>query len=234
MSICRPVVILFVVIFVSGCSQSSWVQKDLSSVKQQIDTVNVIFPQIEYVWKSTVETNNSNLSLEVSRNFAEVLSKVIESERSLSKPTKLLYFPKKVEEWSNTLSLGKRKEYVRLNSFFNTTSEGKTVFEFGNEMDSLIFTTNAKYLLFVTGVAFETDLAVKHEDIQQRERFKLFFDSPMDYQNQWNGVQVEMAIVNAITHEVVWYNYNKVEDSNYNPRKKNEIKSLCSKLLEGK
>ncbi len=234
MSIYKSILVFFTFFLISSCSQSSFVQKDFVSVKQQIDTVNVVFPQIEYVWKSTIETNNPNISLEISKNFAEVLRKVIEKEKSINKPVKLLYFPKTVERWSNDLSSEKRKEYIRLSSYFNTSPDGKTILEYENGIDSLISLTNAKYLLFVRGIAFETDMAVKHEDIQQRERFKLFFDSPMDYQSQWYGMQVEMAIVYRDTNEVIWYNYNKVEDSKYNPRKKNEIESLCSKLLESK
>jgi len=53
---------------------------------------------------------------------------------------------------------------------------------------------------------------------------------PCNY--QWNGLQLQISLVDAKTMEVLWYNYNKEKDSEYDPFKKNEVKDLCLKLMK--
>ena len=53
----------------------------------------------------------------------------------------------------------------------------------------------------------------------------------MAYRQQ-KGIQIELALVNANTAEVVWYNRNKPSETNYNPLDVASVQKLCAKLLK--
>ncbi len=88
--------------------------------------------------------------------------------------------------------------------------------------------------MVVTGIAFGVSEGKKHFDLLQRESFRLFYDRPFVYDYQWYGLQMEIALVDAASNKVIWYNYNDERDSNYNPLEKERVKDLCLKLLKAK
>jgi len=216
---------------IAGCSQSLWIKDDFDSIKQNIDTVSVIFPQVNYYCKGDENINKAGYSLEVSKKINEVLKDIIESGKFAGKSAKVFYDSSFVNNWLRDYKSGKLKSYKRLSSFFEKASDGKKIFSPESELKNSISKIDSKYYLIVTGMAFQTDFSNKNQDVQQRESFKLFFDSPMDYEIQWDGLQLEIALVETGTNEVLWYNFNGWKDSRYNPRNKEDINTLCTKLL---
>ena len=223
--------IILLTLLIAGCSQSLWIQDDFDSIKQNIDTVSVIFPQVNYYCKGDENINKAGFSLEVSKKVNEVLKDIIGSGKFAGKSVKIFYDSFFVNNWLRNYKSGKLKSYKRLSSYFENSSN-KKIFSPESELKNSLSKIDSKYYLIVTGMAFQTDFANKNQDVQQRESFKLFFDSPMDYEFQWDGMQLEIALIAAGTNEVLWYNYNGYKDSRYNPRNKEDINNLCLKLLE--
>jgi hypothetical protein len=221
--------ILFAIL-IAGCSQSSWIQEDFDSIKQNIETISVIFPQVNYYCKGDDNINKAGYSLEVSKKVSEVLENIIGSGKYVGKSAKVFYDSSFVNNWLRDYKSGKLKSYKRLSSYFENSSN-KKIFSPESELKNSLSKIDSKYYIIVTGMAFQTDFVNKNQDVQQRESFKLFFDSPMDYEFQWDGMQLEIALVAAGTNEILFYNFNDYKDSRYNPRNKEDINTLCTKLL---
>jgi hypothetical protein len=101
-------------------------------------------------------------------------------------------------------------------------------------LQSFVSKLHSRLFLCVAGSAFGTSEQTKQFDDEQRRAFKLFYDEPFDYGYQWSGLEIEIALVNATTHEVLWYNYNKRQESQYDPLNEKRVKDLCMQLLEAR
>jgi hypothetical protein len=101
------------------------------------------------------------------------------------------------------------------------------------ELHSVLRTACAKYFICVQGKAFTTPEKLKQDDLLQIDSFRTFFDQPLTYEYQWSGLKLEIALVSA-TGDVLWYNHNLARDSKYDPSDREQIRSLCLKLLSAR
>ncbi|HTR82461.1 MAG TPA: hypothetical protein VMM58_12595 [Bacteroidota bacterium] len=216
-----------------GCSHTEWVRKDFNSVKTAIDTVSVIFPQIDYYVKygATAKTKRG-YSLFVSNNVADVVKGIIDEGKFGPHVAILVEDSVVIDQWIlSYLSHSMEGFSSRWDSAQTSPSEEKLL-PLTPEMKSALDRVNTRYFVFVTGTAYGTSNDKKIFDMIQSETFKLLYDRSFAYDYQWNGLRLQIFLVDKKTDEILWYNYNRERDSQYNPLEKQEIYSLCLKMME--
>jgi hypothetical protein len=101
------------------------------------------------------------------------------------------------------------------------------------ELSSVLRAAGAKHFICVQGKAFTTPEKFKQNDLLQIDSFRTFFDVPLQYDYQWSGLRLEIALVSA-TGDVLWYNRNLARDSKFDPSDSEQIRNLCLKLLSAR
>lgn len=85
------------------------------------------------------------------------------------------------------------------------------------------------YLIFVSGKGFETSGGRKGTDIATSIVTGVLFGVTMV--SQWKGTFLHVALVDGHSGEVLWYNANRVSESNFNTLNREDMKILVRMLL---
>jgi hypothetical protein len=220
-------------VLISGCSQTLWISRDFDSIKTGIDTIPIILPHISYYEKSG-EVNKLLLgrTLFVSSNVAEILKETIDEGIFISKSTIILNDSMVTSQWLPRYFLSSIKKYAKIDDSIQASDNGGKTFPITPELKLLVDQVNTRYFIFINGTAFGTQEDSKQYDIQQAQTFELFYDSNFSYEYQWYGLQLHIYLVEKESNEIIWDNYNKSRDTNYDPLNNNDIKELCLKLFQ--
>jgi hypothetical protein len=194
--------------------------------------VAVIFPQIEYFERrGKVLRPHPEENFVVSHNVSEAIKEIIGQGNALLPSARLI--EDSVIASRDTVDCLSRsmKKYNLIRDSLRASADEERSFTLIPELRSLGARTHTDYFVIVVGKAFETPEKSKQDDMLQLDSFSLFYDHPFEYAYQWCGLKIEIALVDARSTEVVWYNYNKEKDSNYSPFEKERVKDLCRKLM---
>ncbi|MBN1398806.1 MAG: hypothetical protein JXA06_12310 [Bacteroidetes bacterium] len=224
--------IFFIAALLSGCSQTLWISDNFKSAKPNIDNAVIIFPELEFTEREgDTKQIRTPHSVFVSKTAAEAVKEIINEGN---------FTVKKADVYCDTLLVGKwirnqfseaKNKYTQMRDAVKQ-SKDKKILPASDELKSLISKANSDYIIVITGLAYGTSEQGKRDDIQQLETFDLLYDHAFPYDYQWNGLQLQISLIDARTMEILWYNYNKEGNSNYDPFNKDEVKNLCSKLMK--
>jgi len=229
----KLIAILFAAALLSGCTHTLWINNNYESIKPNIDKVVIIFPEIEFSEKiGDSKEIRSPHSVFVSRNVAETVKEIIDEGNFAPKHAAIFCDTLLVGKWIQNRFSGASVKYKQMRDAMNQSKDNKIILPSNDELKSLIKKANSDYVVIITGHGYGTSEQTKQHDILQLEAFDLLFDHAFPYDCQWSGLQLQISLVDAKTMEILWYNYNKEKDSEYDPFKKNEVKDLCLKLMK--
>jgi hypothetical protein len=235
MNTSRFIMMFFVAALISGCSHTTWISNNYESIKPNIEKVSIIFPEIEFTEKNGDEKEiRSPHSVYVSRIIAEAVKEAINEGNFASKHAVIYCDTLLVGRWIRNHFAGADIKYKQMHDAIKDSQNNKKTLPSSDEIRSLIDKTNDKYVIIITGLGYGTSEETKQFDTQHLETFDLFYDQTFPYSYQWNGLQLQISLVDAKTMEILWYNRNTENDSKYNPFNKDEVKNLCLKLFEVK
>jgi hypothetical protein len=216
-----------------GCEHAFWVQKDFDSLRTSIDTVSIIFPQIEYLVKygNTAKTKRG-YSLFVSNNVADVVKEIIDKGTFGPHAAVVVKDSLVIDQWIRNYDTDSLEIFRSIWDSVRTSHSGGKIFPLTPRVKDMFDEVSTRYIIYVTGIAYGTSNDKKFFDMIQSETFQLFYDRPDAYDYQWNGLQLHIFVVDKRSDEVLWYNYNGENDSKYDPLNKSQIYALCSKLMD--
>ncbi len=199
-----------------------------------MDTLTIIFPRIEYSVKSgDVTTPKSSYSVFVSQAVADAMKKVIDGGVFFPKAAVILCDTALVSRWLSAGFSPRTGQRHPLWDSLQTSEDGRKLFPANGQFSEIAARLATRYFLSVSGVAFGTTEATKQFDLQQRSTFKVFYDRPLTYEYHWQGLSLELALVDGRSGEVLWYNANDPRESNYDPLDQEQVETLCASLLGG-
>lgn len=235
MSLHKLIILLFLTFILSGCAHTLWIHKNFDAIKSRIDTISIVFPQVEYsVMNGKVKKTKFGYSMFISKNVADVLKDVINEGDFLPKSATITYDSTIINQSLPRYFSNPTMKYEQMRDSLQTSQGEERIFPLTPELQVLVDSVHTKYFIYVTGIAFGTTENLKRYDIVQEETFKLLYDRPFVYEYQWDGLQLLLCLVETKSKEVLWYNYNEAKHSKYNPLLKEDIKNLCLKLLNTK
>ena len=197
-----------------GCTHTAWTHRDFDALRPLIDSVAFVSPRIEYFEKIGRRKHiDEDSAAVVSRSVGSAVMQIVEERRLI--------------RHSVSMTPVQYGDSIRISG----GDEMKCVMT--PALRSAMQNVHAKYFICVQGTAFTTPEKSKQNDLLQVISFHLFFEEPLTYEYQWNGLRLELALVDAATGDVLWYNRNAPDDSNYNPLDREQVESLCTKLCSG-
>ncbi len=217
-----------------GCARMPWVSRDFRTARTGMDTLSIIFPRIEYSVKSgDVSTPKSGYSVFVSQAVADAMKRVIDGGGYIPKAAVVVCDTAWVSRWLSAGFSPRTGQHRPLWDSLQASEDGRKFFPANGQFSEIKTTLTTRYFLYVSGVAFGTTEATKQFDLQQRSTFKVFYDRPLTYEYQWQGLSLELALVDGQSGEVIWYNANDPRESNYDPLDQEQVETLCASLLGG-
>jgi hypothetical protein len=232
MKIYKQFVMLFLMTVLSGCRPTLLIQKNLNSIEQPIDTISILFPEIEYSEKSgDVKKIESAHSVFVSNNVVEIIKSIIDSGYFISKFAIIVSDSLLISKWAHNQFSSSKNKYNHMRDSLRTSRYGKKTVPLVSDLRYLVDKAHTRYFIYITGISYGTSEETKRYDVQQEETFKLFYDRPFVYEHKWYGLQLQIVLADSRSNEILWYSYNDERDSNYDPLDKGRVNDLCSKLL---
>lgn len=227
------IIFLFVVIFLSGCSQTGWIKTDSETPKPDLNSASILFPHVIYYEKSgNAKIQKPGHGLFVSKNIVEVLEEMISEGKLLPKSTSLILDTMVINQWIPQHFLKSIAYYEKIDNPAEISQNEKRIFPVTPELKLLVDKVDTKYFIFVNGTALGTSDETKQFDVLQAQTYELLYDMAFSYDYQWYSLQLNIYVIDKNTNEVLWYRSNDARNAKYNPLKKGEIKSLCRKLLK--
>lgn len=233
MNVHKYFAVLLVACVFSSCSRTASVQRSFDSVLPNVDTISILFPRIVYSEKSgALEKTKTGHSIYVSQNIAYVLKEIIDEGRFAPKSAVILYDSLMIGQWAQTQLSGESARFKEMRDSLSAGREGKRVYPLAPEWQSLAEKGKSRYVLCVDGIAYGTSEHAKLFDMLQRESFDRFYNRPYAYEYQWTGLQLQIAVVDAKSREILWNLSNDERNSRYDPLKKEDVRDLCLKILK--
>ncbi len=229
----RIVFLFFLLILITACSQTAWTNNSFNEVKNEIDSVTIVFPQIKYFEifgeKKYLQRGKS---IYVANNIASILKELIESRKFITCKNIMYTDSLIIEKWLAKNFHPSLKDTLKNYDTLIVNDENKHILRFSNEMKDLTDGIKSKYIFYIKGIAFGTAENTKHGDMIQMQTFKLFYGNNYAYNFQWNGLKLEIFLLDLKTGEILWHNSNKDDDSKYESVNRNDSKRLLAKILE--
>ena len=232
MKFTKALAIQIIAVLIMSCIKPVLAQSVSADVIPGMDTVSILFPEIEYSEKdSKIEKSKTGYNVLISRNVADVLKELIDNGNFVPKYAKILYAPSMSNQSMPGYYENAIIKFGQIHDSLETYKEEKRMFPINPGLRNLLNKTNSKYFLYVTGLAFGTSEATKQYYLAQKQLFQQLYYSTLAYNYQMHGLHLQIVLVNAGSGQILWYSYNKENNSNYNPLDKNDIRRLCLKLL---
>lgn len=227
--------LIAVVYLFSGCSKTVWIQKDFAATAPVLDTVSIIFPQIEYAERNGEKMKTkSGHSYYVSKQVAEVLKEQIDSGIFIVRNANIVFDSILTIKWMrNNFADSKRLHKQMLDSLKSTMGETRTI-PLIPELQQAVDLIHTRYYLLVTGYSFGTNETTKRFDLIQQQTFEQLYDHAFAQENDWFGLTLQITLIDSRTNEILWYSYNKEQESRYDPLDRERVKDLCLGLLTTK
>ena len=233
MNIIKTLVIQITVILVMICFKPVPGQIVSKFTISELDTVSILFPEIEYAEKeSKIEKAKTGYNVFISRNVADILKELIDEGNCTFKYSKILYDPSMSSQSIPGYYQNAILKFNMIRDSLEAFRNEEKMFPINQSLRKLLDKTNARYFLYVTGLAFGTSEATKQYYMAQKQMFQQLYYSSLAYNYQIYGLLLQIVLVDARTGQIIWYNYNKENESNYNPLNEGDIKRLCLKLLQ--
>jgi hypothetical protein len=231
----KLLVMFFTAALLSSCSQTLWINKNLNSIKPNINKVTIIFPEIEFREKTGEATEIKPAhSVFVSKTVAEAFKETIDEGNFIPKYAITYCDTPLVGKWIQNHFSTASVKYKQMKDSVRLSQNSTKIIPVNQELRSLLDKANSDYVMIITGLAYGTSNQTKQHDILQLQTFELLYDHAFPYNYQWSGLELQISLVDAKSMEVLWYNYNDENASKYNPFKKEDVKDLCLKLLKQK
>ena len=235
MKLIRLMPVLFVITMIYGCTGNLWIDKDVKKMQPQIDKVLILFPHIEYYVKDDDRKISNNMKgVVISKNISSVLKDIIEKGKFVAKAVVVENDTDFVNQWIAVNYLHSLKHYKKIDKLITISKVGKKIFPMTPELKLLLDKTDADYFIFINGTSFGTTDNSKSNDIIQARTFAILYNHSFAYEYQWDGLQLQIFLVEKKSNEIVWSNQSDSKRSKYNPFIKDEIRELCVSLFEQK
>lgn len=224
--------ILTIALF-SGCSQKLWVSDDYNQVKADIDTLTVVMPHIEYSEK-TGETEKllPGYSVLLSDYVGNILVEMINEGKFIPNTVAVRGDSVLLQKWVPDYFLKSLEKYEKLNKADHLFINGKNSFPVTPELRFLINQIETRYFLFVYGEGFGASDETKEFDLLQVQTHAILYDQAFSYDYQWNGIKLQLYIIDKNSDKILWYSTNGRKNNGYNPLRDKEIRDLCENLLK--
>lgn len=216
---------LFVLIglyFLISCAGNVHKQEDFNTIKTEITSIAIMPPDIQYFERNPVVIKPNPFYInDVSHNVVEAIQKgfansTIEVYPIFDSGTEL--------DVDLTSSLRKVLHgYKSSCESFHNSGEKDIRMDIDPEIKQFVSPAKTNFLLFIHGKGYGK--------LSGEERSDVVYSGMLGTASQWDGLILDIALVDASTGDILWFNYNKEYQSQYQPLVLESVQELCDKLL---
>ncbi|HEX9916947.1 MAG TPA: hypothetical protein VGB16_04345 [candidate division Zixibacteria bacterium] len=223
--------LLSLLVFVGCAYTTERTHPNFSERRKEIKSIGIMPPEFHMFERTaTIDEPKPELDAEADSNIVNALNEVLKEGGFVSvavpmNDSALVY------DQELALDLTRQKQSFDKACDSAIVSKKKTV-NLTVDPNVGVFADLAQtdYLLFVRGMGYQTSGGAKAKDVAIGALSAVLFGTYAG--SQWTGMVLEIGLVDANSAELLWYNRNTVDQSNYNARQPKSAKKLCKKILE--
>ena len=226
LSICLLSLLIFM-----GCASTLRTNPSFAQARKMIKSIGIMPPEFHMFERTpTVNEPKPEFDAEACSNIVNALSEVLK-EGDFTPIIVPLSDSVLMADQELALDLTRQKQSFAKACDSAITSRKKNI-NISVDPDVGIFANLAKtdYLLFVRGTGYQTSGGAKARDVAVGAISAILFGSYAG--SQWTGMVLEIGLVDGNTGELLWYDRNTPDQSNYDARQPKSVKKLCKKILE--
>ncbi|NIT58883.1 MAG: hypothetical protein GWN00_22465 [Aliifodinibius sp.] len=212
----------FIFYLLIGCTSNVLTHQEFDAVKADITSIAVMPPDIEYFERNPVVTRpNPEYITIISKNVVRAIRTgfkggTIEVHTLSSSRMDL----------TKDLATALRKvmqSYRQACEIIHNTGASEVGVVLDSEVKQLSDIVETNYLLFVRGKGYGK--------LSGEDRSDVVHSGMLGTASQWDGLMLDVALVDANTGDILWFNYNKEYQSQYQPLVLKSVQELCNLLL---
>ena len=227
----RYAALILAVAVLSGCTSTLRTSESFQQERGSIESIAVMPPQVTYQVRTATTTEASpETEREVNAVILQALEQTLADTRIAVAPLGITDSLLAVDQ-DLALGLTRARESFGsvADSLYSTKAKVLTL-TVDPEIGQFADRADSDYLLFARGTSYGSSGGATARDAVVAVASVLLFGGMAITQQE--GLQLEFALVNANTAEVVWYNRNKPDQSGFDPLDVESVGKLCAKLLK--
>lgn len=223
---------IFVIILITFCSCTSTVRlnKDYQNEINNINKITVLPPRFEYFERgATMNETKPEFVSGINENIVNAINENLSRAGYNIVPSDLT---EDVLIQNQEMALILTQSYDKfIKSLDEIDNSNKHELEISLIPEIGIFAdyTDADYLIYVAGSGYNSSEGAKVKDVGLSCLTGILFGTASH--SQWSGMQLYLAVVNANTSEIIWFNRNTASTSDFDPMNYGDIYNLCEMLL---
>jgi hypothetical protein len=227
----RSLFLLLAVATLARCTTTLRTSESFDQERASIEAIAVMPPEVSYQLRTaTLSEMSPETAVEVNAVVQQALENVLAESRFAVAP---LVLTDSLLAADADLALGltrARESFGLAADSLRATKHKVLTLTVDPEVGQFADQADADYLLFARGASFGSSTGASARDAVVAVASLLLFGGAGI--SQQKGIVLELALVNANTAEVVWYNRNKPGQTSFDPLDVDSIERLCTALLK--
>lgn len=208
--------------FLISCAGNVQKHQDFNTIKTEITSIAIMPPSIEYFERNPVVIRPNPFYInDVSHNVVEAIQKSFANSTIEVHPI----FDSGTELDVNVSSNLRKvlQSYKSSCESFHNNGEKDMRMVLDSEVKQFVSPAKTNFLLFIHGKGYGK--------LSGEDRNDVVYSGMLGTESQWDGLILDLALVDASSGEMLWFNYNKEYQSQYQPLVLESVQELCDKLL---
>lgn len=205
-----------------SCAGNVYKHQDFNTIKTEITAIAIMPPDIEYFERNPVVTRPNPIYInDISQNVVKAIQNGFANSTIEVHP---IFDSGSELDQNLTSSLRKIMQgYQTGCESFHNTGEKDIGMVLDPDIKQFITSAKTNFLIFIRGKGYGK--------LSGDERSDVVYSGMLGTASQWDGLMLDIALVDANTGEILWFNYNKEYQSQYRPLVMASVQELCDKLL---
>lgn len=217
-------ILLFLSLFILiSCAGNVHKHQDFNTIKTEITSIAIMPPDIEYFERNPVVTRPNTFFInDISHNIVEAIQKGFVNNEIEVHP---------IFASGSELDQDLTSSLIEVMQSYKTSCE--SFHNSGGKDLNLVLNPRAKqfaipaktnFLLFIRGKGYGR--------LSSETRSDVVYSGMLGTASQWDRLMLDIALFDANIGEIIWFNYNKEYQSQYQPLVAESVQELCDLLLK--
>ncbi|MBN1637726.1 MAG: hypothetical protein JW866_02075 [Ignavibacteriales bacterium] len=223
--------IVITIVIICSCTLTVRMDKDFEQERNKINKITVLPPRFEFFERgATLNESKPEYLPQINEYIVDAINYSLSSANFNVVPNDI---SDEVLEQNQEMALILSRsydEYLKLLDKIDDSDKNNLSLSLNPDIGIFADYTDAEHLVFVVGSGYISSEGAKVKDVGLSCLSGLLFGTGQH--SQWSGMHLFIAVVNANSSKIIWFNKNTRGASDYDPLNPNDVLDLCRWLLK--
>jgi PBP1b-binding outer membrane lipoprotein LpoB len=220
---CITYLLLMILFILIGCAGNAHKHQEFNTIKTEITSIAIMPPDIEYFERNPVVTRPNTFYIkDISHNIVEAIQNGFTDNAIEVHP--IFASGSELDQDLTSSLIEVMQSYKESCESFHSSGGKILNMVLNPRAKQFAITAKTNFLLFVRGKGYGR--------LSGENRSDVVYSGMLGTASQWDGLMLDMALFDANIGEIIWFNYNKEYQSQYQPLVPESVQELCNLLLK--